>query len=161
MDETTGKLRSIWRGMKSRCTSKTGNRWKYYGSLGIQVCQEWQDFEAFKSWALANGYKPGLEIDRRESTKNYEPENCRWATHVQQMRNRKKKADAKTSKYKGISWRANVGKWRVQLFKDGKPIHCGLFADEVDAAKRYDEEATRVYGEFAKLNFPVKECVSC
>ena len=160
MDETTSRLRSIWRTMKYRCEAKTGLRWKYYGSRGISVCPEWRaSFEAFKDWSLANGYKSGLEIDRKDSTGNYEPGNCRWSTRIQQMRNTTKRANAKTSKYKGVSWCANVGKWLVQLHKDGKPIHCGLFADEVEAAKKYDQEATRVYGEFAKLNF-TKECAT-
>lgn len=53
----------------------------------ISVCDEWLDFEPFYEWAMANGYKDSLEIDRINNSGNYEPDNCRWTTRSQQMRN--------------------------------------------------------------------------
>lgn len=72
------QLRNSWRGMIGRCKDKS---LAYYGAKGITVCKEWEDFDTFKAWALDNGYKPKLTIDRINSDGNYEPSNCRWLTH--------------------------------------------------------------------------------
>lgn len=74
-------LYTAWQGMKKRCNCPSMKSYKDYGGRGISVCQEWLDYTVFKAWALANGYAPGLEIDRRENDGNYEPRNCRFVTH--------------------------------------------------------------------------------
>ena len=52
-----------------------------YGGKGIKVCDEWlNDTRSFVNWALANGFKPELTIDRENHDDNYCPENCRWIT---------------------------------------------------------------------------------
>jgi len=86
--KTDHPLYSVWIGMRRRCTDeKDQEHFRRYGGRGISVCDEWQDFEAFYQWAIANGCKPGLTIDRRDNDGNYEPGNCRWATDVEQSRN--------------------------------------------------------------------------
>ena len=55
------------------------------------VCDEWngeQGFENFSKWALENGYKPNLVIDRIDTRKGYSPDNCRWITPTENTRNR-------------------------------------------------------------------------
>lgn len=77
-----------WLSMIARCENETQDSYKYYGANGIRVCELWRNsFATFADWALANGYKPGLTIDRLDNTKNYEPSNCRWATNLQQAQN--------------------------------------------------------------------------
>lgn len=149
------RLHAIWCHMKTRCKCQTSVAYKYYGGRGISVCKEWDEsFEAFHQWAIENGYADNLEIDRRNVNGNYEPSNCRWATRSQQMQNTRKRLDAKTSKYRGVSWCANASKWRVQIsLKDGRPTHGGLFASEEEAARRYDELASEHFGQFANTNF--------
>lgn len=153
------RLRQIWRGMQRRCYSVRCVEFPYYGGRGITVCRKWLDsFESFFYWSIANGYKDELEIDRRNTNAGYTPTNCRWATRVQQMRNTRKRSNAKTSKYKGVSWCANVGKWRAQI--NGTPRsskHIGLFTSERSAALAYDLVAIKEFGEFASINFPRKE----
>lgn len=83
-------LYCVWCSMKQRCYYTKSNRYYCYGAVGIKVCSEWKNnYEQFKQWALANGYERGLSIDRIDGTKGYCPENCRWATDLQQGQNRK------------------------------------------------------------------------
>lgn len=82
------RLYNIWRNMKQRCYNKNHAKYKNYGGRGIQVCDEWRtDFMLFYNWAINNGYKDNLTIDRIDVNGNYEPDNCRWATPKQQSRN--------------------------------------------------------------------------
>jgi len=67
--------------IKRRCYSEKYHGFKYYGGKGIKVCDEWlNDTRSFVNWALANGFKPELTIDRENHDDNYCPENCRWIT---------------------------------------------------------------------------------
>lgn len=81
-------LYNVWCGMKGRCYTKSNTCYKRYGAKGITVCDEWlNDPQAFMEWAIATGYKKGLSIDRIDGTKGYSPDNCRWATVAEQLRN--------------------------------------------------------------------------
>ena len=60
-----------------------------YGGRGISVCDEWNEFKAFKEWAMNNGYSDQLTIDRINVNGNYEPDNCGWATQKEQCRNKR------------------------------------------------------------------------
>lgn len=84
------RLHRIWSSMKQRCTNPKTKDYRYYGERGIRVCEEWEDFEAFYYWAIANGYKDGLTIERRDNDGNYCPENCEWIEKAAQQRNTRK-----------------------------------------------------------------------
>lgn len=82
------RLHRIWGGMLMRCSYEKNGNYDRYGGRGISVCQEWQSsFESFRDWAIANGYRDDLTIDRIDSNGNYEPGNCRWEPLAVQARN--------------------------------------------------------------------------
>lgn len=88
--QTNTRLYKIWCGMLSRCNNPNKEHYDRYGGRGIKVCAAWLDYSVFADWANRNGYEPTLTIDRIDFNGNYEPSNCRWISHKQQMRNTSK-----------------------------------------------------------------------
>lgn len=82
------RLYNIWRSMRQRCNNKNAKDYKWYGGKGITVCSEWDDFEKFYEWACSNGYYNHLVLDRKERSKGYSPDNCRWVDDTDSARNR-------------------------------------------------------------------------
>ena len=85
MSPRDGKHRmyGLWYGMIRRCRDPNFKGYKYYGGKGVTVCERWRDFGAF----LADmGERPSAaySLDRIDSSGNYEPGNCRWATWAEQ-----------------------------------------------------------------------------
>ena len=56
-----------WKSMKQRCQNPRCQAYHNYGARGITVCKDWQAFEPFCEWALANGYEKGLDLDRADN----------------------------------------------------------------------------------------------
>lgn len=122
------KLHKILNDMKQRCYNSNRKDYKWYGGRGITICEEWlcservngkttKGFVAFKKWALLNGYKEGLTIDRINTFKEYSPENCRWITIQEQQRN---KSSNNFITYKGktqtlLQWSKELGMWHGTL----------------------------------------------
>ena len=82
------RLFRIWSHIKDRCDNPNNDAYKNYCKIGVTICNEWKnDFMSFYNWAMSNGYKDNLTIDRIENNGNYQPNNCRWITIKQQHRN--------------------------------------------------------------------------
>lgn len=82
-------LNIMWCGMKERCNNPNSDNYKWYGALGITVCDEWTNFINFYNWAIENGWEDGLTIDRIDYSKGYSPDNCRFITMKEQCKNRR------------------------------------------------------------------------
>lgn len=84
----TSPLHTTWSSMLTRCKNPNSKHFNRYGGRGIKICKEWEnDFRSFESWALSNGWKKGLTIDRIDNDGDYTPSNCRIATQKEQCRN--------------------------------------------------------------------------
>jgi len=78
-----------WLGILARCKNPKSTSYPWYGAKGIKVCERWKKFVNFHA-DMFGLWRPGLEIDRIESSGDYCPENCRWVTHHQQTRNHRR-----------------------------------------------------------------------
>lgn len=77
-----------WVGMRARCLSKAHKHYGLYGGRGIKICERWDDFSLFLE---DMGKCPkGLTLERNDVNGNYEPSNCRWATWLEQSRNKRR-----------------------------------------------------------------------
>lgn len=82
-------LEFMYSSMFSRCYNPKNNRYKNYGGRGITVCDEWLNSRLrFYNWAIDNGWKQGLQLDRIDNDGNYTPENCRLVTLKENTRTR-------------------------------------------------------------------------
>ena len=83
-------LAIIFHNIEKRCYYPYAHGYANYGGRGITICKEWErNMPAFREWALNNGYKLGLSIDRIDPDGNYEPSNCRWVTLQDQLWNKR------------------------------------------------------------------------
>lgn len=87
MNRTEHPLYQTWLDMRCRCRTPTHKNYANYGGRGITICDRWDDFWAFVS---DMGERPhGTSIDRIDTNGHYTPENCRWSTQKQQIKNRR------------------------------------------------------------------------
>ena len=121
------RLYGIWASMLDRCKPNHHGS-KNHGDRGITVCKEWKNsFEAFKEWAISNGYDSNAErgqctIDRIDNDGNYEPSNCRWVNNKTQCRN---KRNNRILTYKGESH--CVAEWAEIIGISPNTIYTRLF----------------------------------
>lgn len=118
------RLYKCWLNMKNRCHNPNTVDYKNYGGRGITICPEWQEFEPFYEWAMANGYSDDLTIDRIDVNGNYEPDNCRWATMKEQSRNRTDNCIVEINGERKIlqDWVEELGTYPKKIEQIGKII---------------------------------------
>lgn len=83
----------IWTAMKQRCFNPKCKSYKNYGGRGIKVCDEWlNDFQAFYDYVsqLPHFEEKGYTLDRINNDGNYEPDNVKWSTKLEQRHNQRR-----------------------------------------------------------------------
>lgn len=137
------RLYTEWMAMKTRCYNSHHQRYPIYGGRGITVCPEWREsFEAFRDWALANGYRDDLTLDRKDTDGNYCPENCRWATQKEQANNRR---NTRLITYKGKT--QTISQWSKET---GIPHH--IIAGRVSAGWTAEDIFTKEARKYHSRN---------
>lgn len=91
-------LHKVWGSIRARLKNPTGSNSCY---VGITLDPSWEVFATFYTWALSNGYAKGLSIERLDRFKGYSPDNCTWATAIEQSQNRSK-TKKKDIPFKGV-----------------------------------------------------------
>ena len=134
-NKTHGKTHSLayisWAGMIQRCTNPKATKVKRYSARGIKVCDRW--LNSFENFYADMGDRPSTKysLDRIDNDGNYEPTNCRWATAVEQGRNKGISEHNKTG-VSGVDFRSDIGKYVARITAD-KRINLGCF-DTIEEA---------------------------
>ena len=132
------RLWHIWNGIKKRCLFENDARYHQYGGRGIKMDMSWaESFDYFADWALANGYRDDLTIERIDVNGDYCPDNCTWITIRDQANNKRdtiwvdyhgrrvqliKICNEKGLKYDAIHNRITVMGWDAEKAID-TPLH--------------------------------------
>jgi len=133
------KLYDVWNTMKARCYNPNNKSFVDYGKRNIHICDEWRiDFAIFQTWALANGYKDSLTLERKNNDKDYTPHNCKWTTRIVQARNTRRIRKNNTSGYRGVWYNKSAQKWVASITVNYRRIHLGYFDLPIDGATAYD-----------------------
>ena len=132
----SNRLYRIWVGMRQRCSNPKTDFYDRYGGRGITVCQEWDSFREFQSWALGCGYNDSLTIERQNSTGHYCPSNCYWADQFVQQANKEKRPGTK-HQYIGVR-EIHGGRWRAVINAQRQQISLGCFDTETAAVAARD-----------------------
>ena len=130
-------LYTVWDSMKQRCYNPNNDSYPYCGANGIKVNPIWKkSFRAFYNWAMTNGWKSGLQIDRKKNDGNYSPSNCRIVTPRKNILNKKWIPKGKVS-FLGVHIQPNTekNKYIAQIKIKGKSIHIGSYLTAEEAVK--------------------------
>lgn len=127
---TGTRLYQIWSGIRGRCNNPNEECYPNYGGRGIKICDEWNsNFTTFYEWAINNGYKENLTIDRIDNNGDYNPNNCRWVDLKTQANNTRRNhyltykgetkslaewAEIKKINYSTLRARINTYHWSVE-----------------------------------------------
>lgn len=152
---TKHPLYDLFNKIINRCENKEFIRYQDWGGRGIFICEEWRnDFQLFYDWCISNGYKEGLQIDRRDNDGPYAPWNCRFLNNQENSFNQRLIKTNNTSGYRGVSFQTQTGCFGAQVrFNWVSVFYKGKFHSAKEAAIARD--IFIIKNELPhKLNFP-------
>ena len=111
--------------MMRRCYNPKSVMYKDYGAKGISVCEEWHNRDFFRKWAMENGYKKGLKLERIDGSKGYSPDNCRFGKTMVRKNTSAKSVKAHRKDMKEMSGITGpYGKSRIYRIYHGMMQRC-------------------------------------
>jgi hypothetical protein len=122
----------IWKAMKQRCSNPNATGYKNYGGRGVTVCDEWKEpIIGFTNFVNTVGERPSTyhTIDRIDPDGNYDPDNTKWATYLEQNNNKREKPDA------GIHYVEKNDNWQSHIGLFSRKIHLGTSSTKEEALK--------------------------
>ncbi len=161
-----------WLHMKVRCNWERDRAYHHYGGRGIKVCPRWE--KSFVAFLEDMGLRPSPKhsLGRIDNEKGYSPENCRWETRTQQMRNTRRN---RFLTFKGKT--QTVSEWAVELGMEYGTLSARLLkgwsveaalstpvrVDDPDCCRKghpFNEENTYIYYGY-KNRPPQRQCRAC
>jgi hypothetical protein len=129
-----------WRSMIARTTHPSNTRYSDYGGRGIGVCERWKSFQGFAE-DMGPTFSPELTLERIDNERGYEPGNCRWATAIEQARNKRTsyfvtfhghtKTIAEWSELLGLNYDTVRGRLRKQGWSVERTLTTGADAQAI------------------------------
>lgn len=155
----------IYMGIKGRCCNPNNSSYSRYGGRGIKVCDRWLGEHGFENFIADMGRRPSKEysIDRIDNNGDYCPENCRWATTLEQANNKRNNTiiEHNGEAHTIDEWCSLLG---VNLDKNaiGRRLRSGCSFEKIfsegnltTARRRYSDEQVRFMRSF---NGSYSEC---
>ena len=133
------------------CVWGTGR--KFY-AVRVMIIKPGQTKLMYLHREIMNAPKGTLVDHRNLDPLDNRRENLRFATHAENMQNKRKTSSKTSSRFVGVVLNKRNGRWYARIKYKKKQIALGCFGNEIDAAKAYDAAAKKYYGKFARLNFP-------
>lgn len=146
--KTYNYMQNIYKSMKQRCYNKNNFNYDRYGGRGIKVCDRW--LNSYGDFKMDMGERPTNKhtLERINNNDGYSPENCKWATRLEQNQNMGKRIN-NTSGYVGVSWAKASSKWIVQIGFEGKKYNLGVYENIEDAVEARKQEEVKYWNKHA------------
>ena len=129
----------LWGQIVTRCENQNAKSYRWYGARGITMDDTWRsDPKSFCDWAIAHGYKAGLEIDRIDVDGNYTPNNCQFVTHKENCAPNKRRLRATNKTGERNICSSKHGKFEAYAYINGKQKYIGAYRTLADAVKARD-----------------------
>jgi hypothetical protein len=143
---TSHPLYITWINMHKRCYNPYPQDKPFYFDRGIKVCDRWHGYQGFKNFIKDMSDKPSnTSLDRIDNSKDYSPDNCRWASAHSQSRNTRRSKLNTSGGITGVSFVKHRNTWDARIMINRKVILLGTYGMKDEAVKAR-QEAEKEYG---------------
>ena len=155
-------LISRFNGMKQRCYDSKCDEYRYYGGIGVTICDEWlKNRNTFIDWSLKNGYAANKQIDKDIKSRElgvvpaiYSPTTCLWVDAKTNSGNTRRLIASNTSGYRGVSYSKDIRKYTATYTEDNQMSIIGDYLTAIEAAVAYDDVALKTSYERTVNDIP-------